>query len=627
LETFLGGKVILHPGDCLDVLATLPENSVDAVVTDPPYLLTSITKRFGADGAAPAQFGSDGRYARLSGGFMNKRWDAPGDSRGLSVFEAWLAGFIAGEGCFRVQAHKNNRYYTCQFSIHLRQDDTPILMACQKRVGGRIVFHDARENKQGVKSAPDVRWLIETRDDCLMLAGILDRVPLFAKKAKDYALWRRALDLWVNTPKGSRWHGPRDVTEMAHLHRELQAIKRWDGSEVDLNFDPFMPPAQAFHYEWARAVHRVLKPGAHLLVFGGSRTYHRMACAVEDAGFEVRDCIFWCFGSGFPKSHDVSKGIDKAAGAEREIVGKYISPDGKNRKAASGGGLPNDSDSLGEWNHPITAPATPEAVQWEGWGTALKPAVEPIVMARKPLSEGTVAANVLRWGTGAINVGACRVATDWAADPTRRGWQGQNNGAGTFQGERVLGGEKCKPNDSGRWPANLIHDGSDEVVRAFPDSAGQQGAVNGTEPSAKTDTAWGSMHRVPGDARAPRGDSGSAARFYYTAKADADDRLGSRHPTVKPVDLMQYLVRLVCPKGGLVFDPFSGTGTTGEAAWREGCSAILIEREAEYQEDIRRRMALALAGPDEKQWASIKARGLTASPGPLFDGPFKEAAE
>ena len=236
---------------------------------------------------------------------MNKRWDAPGDSHGLSVFEAWLAGFIAGEGCFRIQAHKNDRYYTCQFSIHLRQDDAPILLACQKRVGGRIVFGEARENKHGIKSAPDIRWLVETQDSCLALAAILDRVPLFAKKAADYALWRHGLDLWINTPRGSRWHGARDVSEMAALHRELQTVKRWDGTEVDLNFDPFMPPAQAFHYHWAKEVYRVLKPGAHLIAFGGCRTYHRMACAIEDAGFEVRQMLSWIFGSGFPKSHSM----------------------------------------------------------------------------------------------------------------------------------------------------------------------------------------------------------------------------------------------------------------------------------------------------------------------------------
>jgi site-specific DNA-methyltransferase (adenine-specific) len=173
----------------------------------------------------------------------------------------------------------------------------------------------------------------------------------------------------------------------------------------------------------------------------------------------------------------------------------------------------------------------------------------------------------------------------------------------------------------GRWPSNLIHDGSEEVVAAFPDSDGQQGAVTGSEPSAKTATVWGSMHRVPGDSREPRNDSGSAARFFYSAKADADDRIGSKHPTVKPVDLMQYLVRLITPPHGTVIDPFAGTGTTGEAAWREGMHAVLIEAEPEYQNDIRRRMKLCMAGPDERLRESIKAKNLPYDPGPLFGSP------
>jgi DNA modification methylase len=646
-EQFLNGRIVLHCGDCIDVMATLPENSVDSVVCDPPYLLTSITKRFGKDGAAPATFGADGRFLRLSGGFMNKRWDAPDEPLGISVFDAWLAGFIAGEGCFRIQAHKNNRYYTCQFSIHLRADDAPILLACQKRLGGRIVFYDGRENKQGIKSKPDVRWLIETRDDCLRLAGILDRVPLFAKKANDYALWRRGLDLWINTPKGSRWHGPRDVGEMASLHRRLQEVKRWDGvSDVDLNFDPFMPPAQAFHYKWAREAYRVLKPGGHLLAFGGTRTYHRLVCAIEDAGFDVRDCISWLYGSGFPKSLDVSKAIDQRLGAKREIVGFDY-------KKAAQQTLKQSTATLGDFggnNGAITAPATDLAAQWSGWGTALKPACELVCLARKPLSEGTVAANVLRWGTGALNIDGCRIGTEDTTERTQRG----NHEATSFNitSDGTTGGSPL-----GRWPANVIHDGSDEVVAAFPEtqtnSTGHGGQLRGIgynggasgipTPSLPGDSGsaarfFKSCNGRDGEASAERRYGGyggdippgrrrdgvEASRLFYTSKANGDDRLGSRHPTVKPLDLMQYLVRLVTPKGGTVLDPFAGTGTTGEAAFREGMRAVLIEREAEYQADIRRRVALVLAGPDERMRESVKARGMVASPGPLFETPRPE---
>jgi len=604
-RSFLDGRITLYEGDCREVLPTLDADSFDACVTDPPYLLTSVAQRFGAIGAAPARFGADGRYARLSSGFMGRKWDAPGSAYGLSVFEAWLAGFIAGEGCFRIQAHKGGRYYTCQFSMHLRQDDAPVLLACQKRIGGRIVFHVARENKQGIKSKPDVRWLVETRDGCFALANILDRVPLFAKKAKDYALWRRALELWNNTPKANRWHGPRDVAEIAALHRQLQAVKRWDGiSEVDLNFDPFMPPAQAFHYRWAREVFRVLKPGAFLVACGSTRTAHRMACAIEDAGFEIRDTVMWLYGSGFPKSHDVSKGIDRTLGAQREPA-----------RPRSNIGHQRNNGNVRPWmfdpDHMTVSdtPATDAAREWEGWGTALKPAHEPILICRKPLV-GTVAENVLRFGTGALNIDGCRVG----ADSTRRhnhGGTGNPNQWRTGNGNDFVSGS-----DIGRWPANVIHDGSDEVIAAFAVFPESNSAAHGGGSRGQSQI-WGSAHGQ--QERNEYSDSGSAARFFYSAKADSDDRLGSKHPTVKPVDLMQYLVRLVTRRGGLVLDPFAGTGTTGEAAWREGARAVLIEAEAEYVADIERRMGLVLAGPDERLHASVKARGKVLPPGPLFE--------
>jgi hypothetical protein len=252
-RTFLDGRVSLFHGDCREILRGMEDNSVDSVVCDPPYFLTSIARRFGADNAAECKQGKDGSFARLSGGFMGEKWDDAGAAHGITVFEAWLAGFIAGEGCFRVQAHKENKYYTTQFTIHLRADDAPILEACQAKIGGRIVFHDERTNKQGIISKPDVRWILDTREACLSLAAILDKVPLFAKKAVDYSLWRRALELWDTTPKGSRWTGPRDVTEMAFIHKELQEVKRWQNG-VDLSFDPYTQPDQFFHYQDRKSV-------------------------------------------------------------------------------------------------------------------------------------------------------------------------------------------------------------------------------------------------------------------------------------------------------------------------------------------------------------------------------------
>jgi DNA modification methylase len=369
--------------------------------------------------------------------------------------------------------------------------------------------------------------------------------------------------------------------------------KQWDGGDI------------AFRVELWAEVFRVLKPGAHLVAFSGTRTYHRMVCAIEDAGFEIRDQIGWCFGSGFPKSHDVSKGIDRAAGAEREVVG-FRKPDGS---GVAGAAAPDQSGShiwTGELRSSVGV--TDAARQWQGWGTALKPAWEPIVLARKPLI-GTVAANVLAHGTGAINIAACRVATD---ELTPR----NNSNTDTLLKKGFEGEAKTiHPSPLGRWPANIVHDGSDEVVGAFPHT--QSGYSDGTKSGIQQNvfSKYGS-----GKFAETYGDEGSAARFFYTAKADADDRLGSKHPTVKPLDLMQWLVRLVTPPGGTVLDPFAGTGTTGEAAFREGFRAVLIEREPEYQNDIRRRMSLVLGGPDERRRESIKASGKTADAGPLFGG-------
>lgn len=385
--------------------------------------------------------------------------------------------------------------------------------------------------------------------------------------------------------------------------------KQWDGGDV------------AFRPETWAEVLRVMKPGAHLVAFGGTRTYHRLACAIEDAGFEVRDAIMWHYGSGFPKSHDVSKGIEgkingrgaRYSGNDDALstVGGEGVP-GAQLQAMSATTMANKRQS---WTGKSVVVTHSQALDWEGWGTALKPATEILVLARKPLSEPTVAANVLRWGTGAINVGGCRIGMDGGTRKPPSIDKSRTDSVGGYlnaqAGSAVPG--------MGRWPANVIHDGSEEVLAGFPESgAASSGGFSGTHFSA-------GIEGVPTPDR-PRGghndNGGSAARFFYTAKVDADDRIGSKHPTVKPLDLIQYLCRLVTPPGGQILDCFAGTGTTGEAAWREGFSAILIEREPEYLSDIERRMALCLAGPDERARASIKARlkGKPEDHGPLFEG-------
>lgn len=348
---------------------------------------------------------------------------------------------------------------------------------------------------------------------------------------------------------------------------------------------------------WAEVL-RVLKPGGHVVSFGGTRTYHRMACAIEDAGFEIRDMLQWIFATGFPKSHNVGKGIDRAAGIERKIVTtRKLTGKARVLKGGNYDGGYEGRELTSEYS--VTVPSTEEAILWDGFGTALKPACEPICLARKPLEEGlTVAANVLKWGTGALNIDGCRVDAS-AADKMFVG-----DGAGRADTKFDM--------SKGRWPANVCHDGSDEVVSCFPVT---DPSTIGKPRGAKAGNGWG-MTATGTEYE----DGGSAARFFYSAKADSDDRLGSKHPTVKPVDLMQWLVRLVTPPGGLCLDPFAGTGTTAEACYREGMRCMLIEREAEYQSDIRRRMALVMAGPNERRNESIKAKTKGRKPdhGPLF---------
>jgi len=409
---------IIH-GDSRFALSIMPSSSIDSVVTDPPYALTSIVKRFGGDNAAPVK--NTDVYARSSSGFMGKKWDT-----------------------------------------------------------GEVAF--------------------------------------------DPAFWNDVL--------------------------------------------------------------RVLKPGGHVVAFGGTRTYHRLACAIEDGGFEIRDQIGWLYGSGFPKSHN------------------------------------QDGD-------------------WKGWGTALKPAWEPIVLARKPIV-GTVAGNLAAWGVGAINIDDCRVgdfvnttppgtdrfnarAHELGYRPSAYGREGEAS-ADRRYAERGATNFAAAPGPrggapEGRWPANIIHDGSDDVIAAFPSAPGQIAKASSSD-ARKTQNVYGSMKRGS-DGAEPRDFGGSAARFFYCAKASRSDRndgladfdekpllwsagtqnpgsfqsagtkkaAANPHPTVKPTDLMRYLCRLITPPGGTVLDMFMGSGSTGRGAVMEGFNFIGIEREDEYVPIARARIA------------------------------------
>jgi site-specific DNA-methyltransferase (adenine-specific) len=294
----------------------------------------------------------------------------------------------------------------------------------------------------------------------------------------------------------------------------------------------------------------------------------------------------------------VSKAIDKALGAKRPVIGTRQAHDirGGNLMEASQG------NGRGKVEYEYTAAATDEAKQWEGWGTALKPAYEPIVIARKPLAEKSVARQVMKTGTGGINIDAARVGAETMQRTRSIGGVASQNGS--MAGHNTL--REPAGEVEGRWPANLTHDGSDAAKDGFPADAG------GGNGETRTAYGIGGKGTYGGGGKGAQvatfADSGSAARFFYQAKADQHDRIGSGHPTVKPLDLMQWLCRMLCPPGGLVLDLFGGTGSTGEAAFREGARAWLIERDPDYQADIARRMENATAGPVARRHAATRAK-------------------
>lgn len=340
---------------------------------------------------------------------------------------------------------------------------------------------------------------------------------------------------------------------------------------------------------------RVLKPGGHLLAFAGTRTQHRMAVRIEDGGFEIRDMIAWVYGSGFPKSLDVSKAVEAQAltggSAPKNIRMLDMGTDYRPHELAGTEGYGDGRMSRGADTDrdfkKVAVLTTGEAQQWVGWGTALKPALEPITVARKPLIK-TVAANVLAHGTGALNIDGCRVGGEPSPSAAMRasGRVPSSCKPGEY-GDTIQNRitperwQEARPGEQlGRWPANLIHDGSDEVVAGFPQT--KSGTLT-SDMNVKASSGW------VGGSKADRvkstfiANEGSAARFFYCAKTSKSERgEANTHPTVKPTDLMRYLCRLVTPPGGIVLDPFMGSGSTGKAAILEGFRFVGVERDRDY---------------------------------------------
>lgn len=486
---------IIH-GDCIEAMRELPVDSIDAIVTDPPYGLE----------------------------FMGKGWDAPW-KRGDDInTDAGLTGTGYTDGGNRLPrptftGSTNPKCLVCRGTRRGRRDGTAKVAVCLCADGGKF---------------PNVRAA------------------------------------------------------------EMLAFQEWCNL-------------------WTTECLRVLKPGGHLLAFGGTRTWHRLACAIEDAGFEMRDSIAWMYGSGFPKSLDVSKAIDKAAGAAREVVGTRTSGQTAGMQALGPSGIKGG-------DYDITAPATEAAQQWQGWGTALKPAFEPICVARKPLV-GTVAANVLAYGTGALNIDGSRIGTEGG------GWNGLTAAGGTWNAETTglrKTGEPSAP--AGRWPANVVLDESQAEALDEQTAHLTGGGASRFFYCAREDEPCGSEGIGTtgncSDTAAQDGVSTGVApvaietlgsRFMYVAKAPKSERPvvdGVAHATVKPLALMRWLVRLVTPPGGTVLDPFGGSGTTVEAAMLEGFDVIAIERggppgtpESKYLAMIELRIQRATAA-----LASIAAR-------------------
>lgn len=400
--------------------------------------------------------------------------------------------------------------------------------------------------------------------------------------------------------------------------------------------------------DYWRACLRVAKPGAYLLAFGGTRTAHRLACAIEDAGWELRDCVCWLYGSGFPKSHDVSKAIDRELGAVREVVGTRYTATGQ----------------LGEGNNfltansrspyvDVTAPATQAAQPWEGFGTALKPAVELIYLARKPF-KGTVAQCVLEHGCGGLNIDGCRIEG-----------QAKPFGNGTKRTSGIMGESEPRgpwePTALGRWPANLALD--ERAAEMLDAQTGEltSGALSPAN-SCKATTGWAGGSQANRVKSSFQPSSGGASRFFYTGKASRSEREAGlerftpaivndgrdtpidnpyqrgdtlrkcTHPTVKPISLMRWLVRLVTPPGGTVLDPFAGSGSTGVASVLEGARFIGVELSPEYAELATARIAHASDEDDGPQLALFDRQEITRPVRPaqtsLFDDvPDDEAAQ
>lgn len=651
----------IHHGDCIQVMNAMPPESVDAIVTDPPYNLSNGSKRDaqcfreivtevllpddnnrnvqrgeGRDLAVPslsgAGLGGERRPVRVDAGVGVP--EGPVDLQGATVAEHEVHagdeatssapdGDLPGVGDAEIVKHHGDFILqladggnapfcdsTCSCFTEPSTGVIGVAVVVPRTPGGVSprdgLVVDRGDANVGLvndaggqpKGSPLVHAVGRAEDRAMLRLdlrrgtgeldftnGALEGLPLFALVSAESVTAGSGASRLSPVAKphrvrlvGDGADGALTVHMVGHGSKSTTGFmgKVWDGWESPAAF-------QRWNREWVAACYRVLKPGGHIVAFGGTRTWHRLAVAIEDAGFEMRDSLAWLYGSGFPKSHDVSKAIDKLAGHVRGSApdlrnGPNTNPATKGTGRYGGGyGIQDGTD---------TGPATPEAAKWSGHGTALKPAFEPIVLARKPLAEKTVARNVLTHGTGAINVDACRIATA----------EVMSYSTSKARGATGFGTGTAEQNPSGRWPANVI---LDEHAAAWVDeqSGYQKGGVAVRRNGGGRRIGSGLIYSNYTDGKsAPDlgyGGGGGASRFFYTAKAPKSERPnvdGVQHPTVKPLAVMEWLIRLVTPPGGVVLDPFAGSGTTIEAAMKLGINAIGIEREAGYLPLIQHRI-------------------------------------
>lgn len=606
----------IHQGDCMELMKQIPDNSIDAIVTDPPYFLIN----------------------ESGGGFMSKTWDSLNSSGIYDI--VWKSEEFAKnvERFFLLLKTELNleEEFSVQETVNIHSK-----RIIELKPNARSVEKKSLHTEHKLKANTDfVQGIVLTKQEVLDMCKELLKSPMYAiESQKEDALFVIPYFLMENQIKNTAQENALNnlkkreckgkithlsLMEEARIKGLIEAMigKKLENKfiqEMDGNVEyveniaikrkyrhitllgtekknimewitsllfatNVIQKSKAkmqnflmyqFTLNWSTEAFRILKHGGHLLSFGGTRTYHRMTCAIEDAGFEIRDCIIWCYGSGFPKSLNVGKAMDKMLGNERKVIGD---------KQKSGMSRFNKYRYNKYTDYPNEDKITKGNTKWEGWGTALKPALEPIVMARKPLGEKTVTKNVLKWGTGGLNIDECRIPTN-----ENRNRQQKDSPLPSKYGfnNNSMGNRFVELNPQGRFPANFIHDGSPEVVRMFPECKSTRSARGGARNNGTTVYQKMSQNREM-NYECGFTDSGSASRFFYCAKAGREDRdfglteTKNTHPTVKPLRLMRYLCRLVTPPNGIVLDPFAGTGSTCISARQEGFRFIGMEKEHQY---------------------------------------------